>query len=366
MTTTEIDRNSAAGPASDSAGDSAGESAGREAAANPVTVEVTRGPMVESRHRAAFAVADGGGRVVLQAGDIERPVYPRSAIKPLQALALLESGAAEAFGLGHAEIALACASHNAEPRHVETVLAWLRRIGCTPDDLECGPQPPAREDDLAALIRAGEEATAAHNNCSGKHAGFLSVARHLGQPTKGYIDYAHPVQQRILGILESMSGLDLSDAPRGIDGCGIPVIGLPLGNLAMAIARLGQPDDQPDARRAACARICDAMAAEPFMVAGSQRFCTRVMQVTGRKALIKTGAEGVYCGTLPALGLGIALKVDDGAGRAANVLMGRLLQRLEVLGPDETAALSDVLTPPVANRANREVGGLRAADLGPF
>jgi len=356
MTTKQIEQDSAAEPGS----------SGQEAAANPMTVEVTRGPIVESRHRAAFTVADNSGRVVLRAGDIERPVYARSAIKPLQALALLESGAAEAYGLGDAEIALACASHNAEQRHVDTVLVWLTRIDCTVDDLECGPQQPAREDDLTALIRAGQEATAAHNNCSGKHAGFLTAARHLGHPTKGYIDYAHPVQQCILGILEGMTGLDLADAPRGIDGCGIPVIGMPLGNLALAMARLGQPSDQPETRQAACARICDAMAAEPFMVAGSERFCTRVMQVTGRQALIKTGAEGVYCGTLPELGLGVALKVDDGAGRAANVLMGHLLQRLEVLGPEESAALSDVLTPPILNRANLEVGEIHPAAPGPF
>ena len=360
MTTKQIDSNSPRAP----------RNAAQDTAVNPMTVEVTRGTMVESRHRAAFAVTDSGGRMVLQAGDIERPIYARSAIKPLQALALLESGAAEAYGLGDAEIALACASHNAESRHVETVHTWLQRIGCTVDDLECGPQMPARDDDMLALIRSGQEPTAAHNNCSGKHTGFLSIARHLGQPTKGYIDYGHPVQQRILGILEGMSGLDLSDAPRGIDGCGIPVIGMPLGNLALAMARLGTPSDQPDARQAACMRICDAMAAEPFMVAGSERFCTQVMQVTGRKALIKTGAEGVYCGTLPEHGLGIALKVDDGAGRAANVLMGRLLQRLEVLGEDDMAALSEVLTPPVLNRANLEVGEIRAASPsltpGPF
>jgi L-asparaginase II len=333
--------------------------------ANPLMVEVTRGPMVESRHRAAYAVVDVGGAVVSQAGDIERPVYPRSAIKPIQALALLETGAAEAYGLGDAEIALACASHGGEPRHVETVAAWLERIGCTPDDLACGAHLPNAETAMMDLIAGGETPTALHNNCSGKHAGFLSVARHLGYPTAGYIAFGHPVQQRVLGILESMTGCDLGDAPRGIDGCGIPTLGIPLGNLALAMARLADPADQPEPRQDAAARIRRAMAAEPFMVAGTGRFCTRIMERIGARAVIKIGAEGVYCGALTELGLGIALKVDDGAGRAAEVLMGQLLIRFGAIGAAEADALAEVLTPPLLNRAGLRVGELRPVPDGP-
>jgi L-asparaginase II len=156
-----------------------------------------------------------------------------------------------------------------------------------------------------------------------------------------------------------MTGLDLGSAPRGIDGCGIPVIGMPLGHLALAFARLTDPRDQPEARQAACERVCAAMAAEPFMVAGSGRYCTRVMTATGGHALIKTGAEGVYCGALPKLGLGIALKVDDGAGRAAEVLMGRLLQHFGIL--DESHA--ELLSQPLFNRAGVRIGEVRAADI---
>ncbi len=338
---------------------------GRSGTANPLLVEVTRGPLVESRHRAAFAVADPGGTVVLHAGDIDQAVYPRSAIKPIQALALLETGAAEAFGLGDAEIALACASHSGEPRHVETVAAWLERIGCTADDLECGVHPPFAETAMVDLIAGGGRPTALHNNCSGKHTGFLSVARHLGHPTAGYIAFGHPVQQRVLGILESMTGCDLGGAPRGIDGCGIPTLGVPLGNLALAMARLAEPGDQPEPRQAAVGRVRRAMAAEPFMVAGTGRFCTRIMELTGERALIKTGAEGVYCGALPDLGLGIALKVDDGAGRAAEVLMGRLLVHFGVIRATEAEALAEVLAPPLLNRAGRRVGELRLAPNSP-
>lgn len=331
------------------------------AGTNPVLVEVTRGEMVESLHRAAYAVTDVEGHVLLSAGDIERLVYARSAIKPLQALALVESGAAEAYGCSDAEVALACASHDGEPRHVETVRAWLARLGLSVADLECGSHLPTHAGAAEALIRAGETPDAAYNNCSGKHAGFLTLAKHLGVPLQSYIKYEHPVQQSILGILEMMCGLDLRGAPRGIDGCGIPQLGIPLGNIALAMARLADPADQPERRQAACARIRRAMAAEPFMVAGSRRFCTKVIAATGGKALVKTGAEGVYCASLPELGLGIALKVDDGATRAAEVLMGRLLQRLEAIDAAAAEDLADLLCQPIRNRAGLLVGQVRPA-----
>jgi L-asparaginase II len=328
--------------------------------ANPVLVEARRGAMVESRHRGAFAVVDAEGRVVAGAGDIERPIYARSAIKPLQAIPVVESGAAAAFGLGDGEIALACASHGGEPRHVETVTAWLTRIGCTAADLECGAHLPYHPPAQAELLGVRAAPTAAHNNCSGKHAGFLTLARHLDLPTQGYIRYQHGVQQRVLGTLESMTGLDLGAAPRGIDGCGIPVIAVPLGNLALAMARLADPADQPEPRQAACARIRAAMAAEPFMIAGTSRFCTRVIAETGGRALVKTGAEGVFCGALTGDGLGIALKIDDGAGRAAEVVMAGLLARFGLLD-----SAHELCLPSLRNHAGTVVGELRPPADGP-
>ncbi len=332
------------------------------APAEPLWVEVTRGDLVESRHRASAAVVDAEGRVVLQAGDIAAVIYPRSAVKPIQALALVESGAAEAYGVSDAEVALACASHAGEPRHVAAVAAWLERIGRTPNDLECGTHLPYSWQATTELLRAGQAPSLLQNNCSGKHTGFLTLALHQGWRTGGYIDYAHQVQQRVLGILESMCGLDLGQAPWGIDGCGIPTIGVPLGNVALAMARLAVPDDQPDRRQAACARVRQAMTAEPFMISGSSRFCTRVIETTAGRALVKVGAEGVYGATFPDLGLGAALKVEDGAGRGAEVALGYLLRRLDVIGEAEAAALSDLLEPPVTNRAGRVVGRLRVAN----
>ena len=332
-----------------------------DARANPVLVEVTRGEMVESRHRGSAVVVDTRGKIAASWGNHGAAVYPRSAVKPLQAIPLVESGAAEAYGLGDAEIALACASHAGEARHIETVAAWLERIGLDQSDLECGPYWPMNEDASRALAARGQTPTAIHNNCSGKHAGFLATAVHKGEKTKGYVRFEHPVQQRILGTLEAMCGLDLGDAPRGIDGCAIPTIAIPLENLAWGMARFGAPGELSDSRAAACRRIAGAMAAEPFMVAGTGRYCTEIMQVTGGAALVKTGAEGVFCAALPQFGLGVALKCDDGAGRAAEVMLSAVLRHIGVLDDPMEAKLAARITAPVTNRSGRHVGDVRAA-----
>lgn len=347
----------------DSNGPAPGSAPNSEASQSeaPVLVEVTRGDMVESRHRGSFAVVDAEGRVLLQAGDAEAVIYPRSALKPLQAIALVETGAAEALQVSDAEIALACASHNGEPEHAAAAGAWLERIGLGPEDLECGAHLPFYEEAAQALIRAGEAPNALHNNCSGKHAGFLTLAKHLGVPTKGYIGYAHPVQQTLLGIEEVMAGIELRGAPRGIDGCGIPQYGAPLGNLALAMARFANPSSQPERRQQAVARILKAVAAHPFMIAGSGRFCTRVIEASEGKVLLKTGAEGVFMAALPEFGLGIALKAEDGATRAAEVMMGALLQRMEALSPQQCNALQELFTPAIVNRVGLRVGEVRPA-----
>ncbi|MHA1567116.1 MAG: asparaginase [Alphaproteobacteria bacterium] len=327
--------------------------------AAPILVETTRGKMVESRHRGIAAVVDASGKVVLSWGDVETPVYARSAIKALQALPLIESGAADAFSLGDEELAMACASHGGEPIHVQTITAWLNSIGLSVDDLECGTHPPRYRPAAQALQAAGIKPSAVHNVCSGKHTAMLATARHLGEPIKGYAQFQHPVQQRILGLLEMMCGLDLSSAPCGIDGCSIPTIAIPLGNIALGMAKLADPTELPTARAAAASRICKAIAAAPHMIAGTGRFCTEVMQVTGSDAIIKTGAEGVFCGALPALGLGIALKIDDGATRASEVAMASILQRLGILDQARSARLANRLKVPLRNCNGIHVGDIR-------
>ena len=333
----------------------------RSESTDPVLVEVTRGEVVENRHRGAAAVFDAAGRRVAGWGDIERAVYPRSAIKPLQALPLVETGAADRFGLGEAEIALASASHGGEPEHLEALSAWLARLGLEADELACGRRPPLNREAAEALVRAGERPGPLHNNCSGKHLGMLTTARHLGAPTAGYHRPDHPVQRRVLRVLEEMSGLDLSRAPIGLDGCNIPTIAMPLSGLARAMARLAAPAALDPERAAACRRIAAAVAAEPFMVAGRGRFCTIVMAAAGPEVLVKTGAGGMFTAALPKLGYGVALKIEDGAGRASETAMAALLSHLG--GGDErlSAVLARYLEVPLHNAAGVRIGAIRPA-----
>ncbi|MEE8532706.1 MAG: asparaginase [Alphaproteobacteria bacterium] len=328
---------------------------------NPVAVEVVRGGTVESRHRAACIVADARGRIAHRWGEADRFVLPRSAIKPIQALPLIETGAAERFSLSDAEIALACASHGGEPAHVAAVEAWLARLDLSEADLECGAHPPVHDASAEALWRAGKAPSQLHNNCSGKHAAMLTTARHLGEPTAGYVDRDHPVQRRVAQTIAEMAGVDVARAPVAVDGCSVPTIGLPLAGLATAMARLADPGALADGRAEACARICAAMAAHPDMVAGSGRFGTALIAASGGAALAKTGAEGVYAVALPALGLGLALKVDDGAARAAEVATAAVLRHLGAIDDALAARLADFIVKPLINCADRRVGEVRAA-----
>jgi L-asparaginase II len=329
-------------------------------AANPVLVEVLRGDLVESRHRGAVAVVDAAGTVVRAWGDIERPVYPRSANKPLQAIALIETGAADACGADDAELALACASHHAEPRHVGAVAAWLSRLGLGPTDLECGAQTPTHPPSLEALIRAGAAPSALHNNCSGKHTGMLATALHCGEPTRGYIGYDHPVQRRVTQTLAELYGLAAAPLPWGIDGCGIPTVAVPLRALARGLAQLADPGGLAGPRAAAARRLTAAITAQPMMIGGVESTPSRLTEALAGTVIAKSGAEGVFAAMLPTAGWGIALKIDDGAGRAAEFALAMVLERLGLLDPDELARLHRVVAPELHNRVGRVIGALRA------
>jgi L-asparaginase II len=334
--------------------------------ANPELIEVTRGEMVESRHRVAVAVVDAGGKLVESWGDIERPIYGRSAIKPFQALPLLETGAADAFKLGEPEIALACASHNGEPQHTDRVRNWLARIGCDVADLECGTHLPYHEPTMLQLVANGGDITAIYNNCSGKHSGFLTTARHEGEPTKGYVRYEHPVQQRVTRAMSEMTGVDLTRSPRGIDGCGIPVLGMPLRAMAHGLAKMADPRKLSADRANACKRIVAAIMAWPTLLGGTGRFGSSAMAVFKNRFVLKGGAEGVYAAILPSLGLGVAIKADDGAGRAAEAAMAQTLRRLKLVSAAEAKQFANLLMPPVLNRAHLEVGRVRSTGEGRF
>ncbi|MDK9697335.1 MAG: asparaginase, partial [Siculibacillus sp.] len=295
---------------------------------DPRLVEVLRGGEVESRHRGAVAVADATGRLLFARGDVEVPVFPRSAIKVMQALPLVESGAAAALDLTPAELALATASHNAEEVHVEGARAMLAKVGRDETCLVCGAQWPGREDDRGRLHRAGRQPTRLHNNCSGKHAGFVCFAVHAGIDPAGYGEVAHPVQREIAAAIGDVTGVDMARAPRGRDGCSIPTWALPLSAMATGFARLATGEGLAPGRAAAGRLLIEAAIAEPFMIAGTGRFCTDFIGACGGDVYVKTGAEGVFCAALPALGLGVAVKCSDGAARAAEVVTATVVTRL--------------------------------------
>ncbi|MFY7961551.1 MAG: asparaginase [Elsteraceae bacterium] len=326
---------------------------------NPLfDIEITRGPLVESRHQVSAVVVDAQGAILAAWGDPERLTYPRSANKPLQALPLIETGAADRFNLTDRQIAFACASHRGEVFHVEAARDWLAQIGLDVTALECGAHMPSDEAHANQMIRAGEIPTALHNNCSGKHSGMLTHAVHCGDAPKGYVGIDHPTQRRVTRAVMEMC--DVSGAPpHGVDGCGIPTFAIPLRNLALGMARLVDTGGLPTDRAKAAARVVAGMAAAPEMVSGTNEFVTRAMEIAGEKAVVKTGAEGVFTGALRRKGLGFALKAEDGAGRAAELAAAALLKRFADLDDAQITALDRFLEPRIFNRAGLEVGRMR-------
>jgi len=361
---------------------------------NPVLVEATRGGIVESAHRGALAVVDAHGGAVRAIGDVARPVFARSAVKVLQALPLLTSGAAEAFALSDEELALACASHNGQAQHVATAAAVLAKAGLDERALECGVHWPqhevaqrelaasgvltgtpalaplaTRQEGAAGSAAAQRPLSALHNNCSGKHAGFLCVgcvmARAQGSDprafVRGYVRPDHPVMREVGAALQAATGCDLSRAPAGTDGCSIPTYGIALTQLAQAFARVATGVGLSADRARAAARLRAAVARAPFFVAGDGRFDTKVMQRLGERVFCKVGAEGVFCAALPEQGVGVAIKVDDGNNaRAAEVVMAAVIEALVRLDDGEHAFMRGLSDVTLKNWNGIEIGALRA------
>jgi L-asparaginase II len=327
---------------------------------NPVIAEVTRGGLVESRHTGAYAVVDAAGKLVASAGDIDRAIFPRSAIKAFQCLPLVESGAADRFGFTDEELALACSSHAGEAAHVRVASSMLAKAGMSEAEYECGAHWPSDISTQHDMVRSDEEPRAIHNNCSGKHAGMLALARHLGAPAQGYSNIDHPVQRAVARTIAELCDIDIAVQPHGIDGCSVPTWAIPIRNLALGFARLAAATGLGEKRDAACRRIIEAVRAHPFMVAGSNRFCTRLMQVVPR-AFVKTGAEGVFCGAIPHAGFGIALKCDDGASRASELAVAALMASLPVWTESERQAFTGFAGTDVRNWRKIRVGDMHAA-----
>ena len=335
---------------------------------NPMLVNVMRGDAIESRHCGAVAVLDADGALVAALGDIERPIFPRSAVKVLQALPLVASGAADRLGLSDAELALACASHNGEALHAQTAAAMLAKAGLDPTALECGTHWPYLDTAARALAAQGRAPSALNNNCSGKHAGFLCLACalhggvNLRQYVSGYVKPEHPVMREVTAALQATTGYDLASAPRGTDGCSIPTYAVPLRHLAHAFARVGTGVGLSAGHARAAKRLRAAVAKTPFMVAGTGRFDTRVMEQLGERVFCKVGAEGVFCAALPGRGLGVAIKIDDGNNaRACEVVMAAVIEAFVALDAAQASFMRTLSEATLTNWNGIEVGRLLAA-----
>lgn len=334
-------------------------------AQNPVLIDVTRDPeggsFVESFHRGAIAIVDASGRTQVAIGDVARSICPRSALKPLQALAFLESAAMDEFDLGPTEVALSASSHNGEPLHVQAIAGWLKKIDCTVDQLECGAHLPFHEPDAHEILRQGKQSSALHNNCSGKHAGFMSLARVMGADVAGYTAPDHPVQKRVAAILSEMLDFDVTSARVGADGCSAPNFAMPLATLARGLARMSRTESLIPARARAVTTLLSAVNDDPLLIAGTGRPCSILIENLRTPGLVKSGAEGVFGAILPEAGLGVAVKVDDGASRAASMVMANVLDALDVLDRGREgveAQVEDLLNHAITNVRGDTVGSL--------
>ena len=318
-------------------------------------IEVWRGDILESRHRGYVAICGPDGALIDAWGEPDTVILPRSSCKMIQALPLIESGAAEAHGLTERHLALSCASHEGARLHTDFVSAWLSDLGLTDNDLICGPQPPREKDAKFELIRAHESPCRVHNNCSGKHAGFLTLAKHLDAPLD-YVALDNPVQLGCRAAIEELTQVRVEG--HGIDGCSAPNFPTSVHGLARAMAFFAAAGTRSDARSKAAVRLRDAMVAHPDLVAGEGHAVTELMRACGGRAAVKNGADGVYTAILPDRGIGAAIKITDGADRGANCLIAALLVRLGVLDPAHPIAIR-YTTGPVTNWAGNAVGRLQ-------
>lgn len=319
-------------------------------------VEITRNGAVESRHFGAAVVCDFNGTVLESWGDVDKLVFPRSALKPMLAIDVVESGASDHYALDDAELSLACASHQGEAMHEEKVAAWLSRLGLNQDHLACGAVLP--DDELSAhkLLASGQDGCRVHHNCSGKHAGFLTTALHLGMPLENYHQIDHPVQKLSLDTLSDVAGIDLRQYPMGVDGCGFPAPTMPLVCLGRAVARFANPVNLSSHRAKAVRLLQEAVIREPLYAAGHGTVVSELNAVTKGAVLAKTGAEGVLIAALPDRGLGIALKIADGSARARPTALLAILDHLGILSKMEKNKLQAHITPQILNSRGLIVG----------
>ena len=324
-------------------------------------VEVTRNGMVESQHYGAAVVCDINGNVVQSWGNIENLIFPRSALKPMMAVQLVESGACDHYALNDAELSLACSSHQGERMHQDLVVSWLKRLGLTEDHLACGPVLPEHTESAHQLLASGQKGCRIHHNCSGKHAGLLTTALHLDISLDGYHQIEHPLQQLLLDVLSDLADVDLRKYPIGIDGCGLPAPTMPLMQLGHAMARFANPVDLSDDRAHAIYRLHEAITNEPLFIAGYGTLVSELNEVTKGGVLAKTGAEGIVVAAIPDRGLGIAVKIADGSARARSVALLAILDHLDALSDEDKDKLRVYISPPIINSRGLIVGEIQSA-----
>ncbi|OIQ34240.1 MAG: L-asparaginase [Roseobacter sp. MedPE-SWchi] len=323
---------------------------------NPVPMaEIWRGSLLESLHLGHAVICDEAGQIVRSWGDPEAVIYPRSSAKMIQALPLITSGAAAKYGLTSEQLALACASHNGAHIHTDRVNSWLAQLGLSDSDFRCGSQEPADLPARDELIKTDNSPCQVHNNCSGKHAGFLTLNQHLGAGSE-YVEIDHPVQQACLTAFEEVTGM--ASPTYGIDGCSAPNFATTVHGLARAMGWFASAHERSDRSSEAAAALTSAMASHPDLVAGETRACTNLMRAMGGKVAIKTGAEAVFVAILPEKKLGVAVKIVDGATRASECAIASILVGLGVLEADHPETRK-YMNAPLLNRRGTDCGAVR-------
>jgi len=324
-----------------------------------IMCEIWRGSYLESVHTGMAVICDKDGEISHQWGDPNALILPRSSAKMMQAIPLIISGAEKKFSIGEDLLALACASHNAAEIHLSRVLGWLSHLGFSETDLRCGPQPSRDPYVKKQMLEKGQSPCQIHNNCSGKHAGFLSVSRHLNAGPE-YTDPDHPVQLMVMDVFQELTQNKVDGIV--IDGCSAPNPAMALYSLAKAMSWFATAHKRDDQLSKAALKLRNAMVNYPELVAGELRACTNLMKACEKKAILKTGAEGVFVAILPELEKGIALKIFDGGTRASECAIASLLIQLGVLNPNHPTAL-EYTHAPILNWRKIPTGMMKASNL---
>lgn len=329
-------------------------------------LHVFRGAMVENIHRGDIVIVDYKGKITATVGDARKLTYFRSAAKPFLALNVILSGAAVHYGFNDRELAIMCASHRGEEYHVQVLESIVEKIGLKIESLHCGITEPFSKPAATKIYRENQSITPLHCNCSGKHLGMLSVCKYKGYPMESYYTIGHPVQQDGLTILEKFTGVNKQEIIVGIDGCTVPVHGIPLYNMALAYARFANPSLMGSEYVAAVNRLSNAIIANTDMLSGKKAFCTELMTAGNGDIIGKVGADGVYCISLPKQGLGIAVKIEDGDTRSGHIVAANTLRKMGLLDPQQLVYLKKYLQAPVSDNYKNEVGKFEAIfDLQP-